>query len=143
MNKQVRFKNILILFVGVCFPLLVIITIFLLIRFPIYPQLSGHHSTDLGIRWSDCGNVSMLGITFYREGYYYSQDEYEKVKKWYKQFGWSDFIIKGHDFGIVQQAGWMRGRWKFNMWKRVQYSDISGVVRIHNDSNIDFCWTVN
>jgi hypothetical protein len=137
MKKQIWVKNIAFTFLGMSSVIICLVFLFSLIRVPVYPNLTGHYSTDFGLKWYDCGDVSKFGFSIHKEGSYYSSDELESVKRWYKQFGWDDFIIKGHDLGIFNQSEQAIGELQITIWKRAQY--LPGTLEILTDSDISFC----
>ncbi len=117
-----------------------IVLMFQIIDVPVYPDLSeGHYSTDFGIRFSDCGDITKHGLTFYKDGAYYSLDSLETVKSWYKQFGWSNFVMKGGDLGIVHVDEFNIGKLEISLWKRAQHMERFDSVHIMTDSYLSFC----
>ncbi len=77
MKKRIWVKNIAIAFLGMSSVIICLVFRFYLIRVPVYPNLTGHYSTDFGLEWYDCRDVSNVGFRIHKEGSYYSKDELE------------------------------------------------------------------
>lgn len=123
-----------------------VVTPFTLIHVPFYPnppiaqEIPDTDYEEYGVRRIVCSPPLKGGIVFFTNRLQYAHATFETTKRWAKQLGWNDFVIKGHDEGVVYQDEVSVSGINAVVWKRLGYSDMTDFTRLNVDSTLTVCW---